>query len=88
MYVLEFKNIELIVSIEHIVYLINIEHKVQDTRVNQVIVVLLNRVDEFTGKYSKPNTMLSLSGTIQCIHLKGLYLPVTPPTGCTIIYFS
>ena len=48
MYVLEFKNIEPIVSNKHVVYSINIEHRVQDTLVKQVIVALLDRVDEFT----------------------------------------
>ena len=48
MYALKYKNIEPIVSIKHIVYSINIEHRVQDTQVNQVIVALLDQVDEVT----------------------------------------
>ena len=48
MYALDSKNLETIARVKRIVYLINIEHRVQNTQVNQVIVTLLNQVDEFT----------------------------------------
>ena len=52
MYALESKNIDPITSIEHVVYSINVKHRMQDTRVNQVIVMLLDQVDKFTCEYN------------------------------------